>query len=220
MSTALAEARIVLGPEHNGMSMTPEEFDAVEEYDDEYVYELIRGVLIVNPFPSELERGPNEELGHWLRTYRELHPQGSALDLTLYEQYVRTHVSRRRADRLIWTGLGRMPDWVTELPTIAVEFVSARSRDRRRDYVEKRQEYLALGIKEYWIIDRFRRQMTVFRKQGRKIQETVLGANDTYCTPLLPGFELPLARLFEEAERMEQAQRARPKSHGPRRRQR
>ncbi len=214
MNILLPQLQFVVGPEHNGMLMTPEEFDETPEWDENYIYELIHGVLIVNPIPSALERRPNDELGRCLGNYRELHPQGSALNLTLYEHYVPSSTSRRRADRLIWAGLGRIPDWKHELPTIAVEFVSATARDRRRDYEEKRREYMALGIKEYWIIDRFRRQMTVIRKQAKKTQEIMIQEHEVYRTPLLPGFELPLARLLAVADEMDQPQVRRPKPRG------
>ncbi len=49
MRAALAEPKIVLGPELNGALMTPEEFDAVEECDENYRNELIHGVLIAAP---------------------------------------------------------------------------------------------------------------------------------------------------------------------------
>src|SRR6266852_315654 len=157
MVMSSAPAKVVLGPELNGTLMTPDEFDDVEDYDENYAYELIHGVLIVNPIPLAMETGPNEELGYLLRSYQDLHPQGSALDLTLPEQYVRTGDSRRRADRVIWAGLGRIPDWRQEPPTIVAEFVSASRRDRQRDCTEKRREYMDVGIVEYWIINRFRR---------------------------------------------------------------
>ena len=83
------------------MMMTPEEFDAIEDYDDNYRYELIRGVLVVNPIASEGEVSPNERLGHWLLTYQEQHPQGAALDATLPERYIHLSKSRRRGDRVI-----------------------------------------------------------------------------------------------------------------------
>jgi Uma2 family endonuclease len=204
MSITPVQPKIVLGPELDGMPMTPEQFDAVEEYDDNYRYELIHGVLVVNPIPLEAEVGPNELLGHWLLLYREQHPQGSALDATLPERYIRTSTSRRRGDRLIWTGLGRIPHWKQDLPSIVVEFVSADRRDRERDYVDKRREYLGIGIREYWIIDRFRRQMTVFRNQPAGVEEVVIPENETYRTPLLPGFELSLARLLAVADLMNQ----------------
>ena len=45
-----------------------------------------------------------------LHLYRMQHLQGSALDDTLSEQHVSTHDSSRRADRVIWAGLGRAPN--------------------------------------------------------------------------------------------------------------
>jgi Uma2 family endonuclease len=202
MSSAEIEAPVVLGPDLAGTLMTPAEFDAVHEADENYVYELINGVLIVSPPPLESERDPNEELGYLLRLYREQHPHGSSLDVTLPEQLVRTRSSRRRADRVIWAGLARQPNPRRNRPTIAVEFVSRGKRNRRRDYLEKKKEFLAVGILEYWVIDRFRRVMTVYRK-GKA--ELVVAESKTYSTPLLPGFTLPLARILEIADRWERA---------------
>lgn len=191
---------MVIGPEHNGMRMTPEEFDAATEWDENHNYELVHGVLIVTPPPLEQERDPNEELGHWLREYRDRHPQGGALDATLSEHHVRATDSRRRADRVIWAGLGRHPNPRSDVPTVVVEFLSEGRRSWRRDYVEKREEYLGLGVKEYWLIDRFRRIMTVFRPAS---QPHVVEEGDVYRTGLLPGFELPLAKLLSLADRWE-----------------
>jgi Uma2 family endonuclease len=181
----------------NGLEMSPEEFDAIEDWDEDFQYELIRGVVIVSPIPLEGEVDPNEQLGHWLRTYQEQHPQGKALDRTLPERYV--HLpdgSRRKADRVIWAGLGRRPKPKQDPPTIIVEFVSVSKRDHLRDYVHKRRQYLSLGVKEYWIINRFRGDMTVFRPQG----DINVKRAQTYRTDLLPGFELPLGKLLSLAD--------------------
>src|SRR5271155_3261542 len=97
-----------LGPEANGILMTPLEFDRAD-FADGWRHELINGVLIVTPIPLEGEVDPNEELGHMLRTYRDRHPKGKALDATLAERNVETGANRRRVDRLIWAGLGRVP---------------------------------------------------------------------------------------------------------------
>src|SRR5207244_9034393 len=109
----------------------------------------------------EEERDPNEELGHLLRTYQESHPKGAALNKTLSEQTVATGENRRRADRVIWAGLGRLPRR-GEKPTIVVEFVSEGRANRDRDYEEKRDEYLAIGVRAYWSVDRFHPPMAVF----------------------------------------------------------
>src|SRR5262245_54805671 len=172
MSRVSAPTKLVLGLDLAGVLMSPEEFDAVEESDENYRYELLGGRLVVAPPPLASERGPNEELGYLLRTYQEQHHQGSILDDTLYEQTVRTQTGRRRADRVIWVGLGRKPR-KKDPPTIVVEFVSASRKDRQRDYVEKRQEYLDIGVAEYWIIDRFRRHMTVVRNEAGGVRELI-----------------------------------------------
>lgn len=201
MSTIPAEPRLVLGLESAGILLTPEEFDSVEEYDEDFRYELIHGVLVVHSIPLPEETDPNELLGYYLLSYKLLHPEGAALSSTLPQQYVRLQGSRRLADRLIWTALGRLPNLALDVATIAVEFVSAGRRSRRRDYEEKRREYLLAGILEYWIIDRFQRTMTVVRQTAGGPTELVIAEGEMYRTPLLPGFELPLAKVLEAADR-------------------
>jgi Uma2 family endonuclease len=132
--------------------------------------------------------------------YSKEHPNGSALNGTLPEHTIRTPVNRRRADRVIWAGLDHTPKWKTETPTVIAEFVSSGKRGITRDYEEKRDEYLAMDVAEYWVIDRFRRTMTVFTKVRSRIKSRVFNENQRYTTPLLPGFELPLSELFAAAD--------------------
>jgi Uma2 family endonuclease len=204
----VAEPKMVLGPESAGMLMTPEEFDAIEDYDENYRYELIHGVLVVSPLPLPQETGPNELLGHYLLAYQESHPQGSSLDLTLPQQYVKVRGGRRIADRLIWAGLGSVPDIREDTATIAAELVSAGRRSQKRDYKEKRREYQQAGLKEYWIIDRFQRTMTVFQFRNKKsVVKKIIREHETYESPLLPGFQVPLGKLLEAADRLARRKR-------------
>jgi Uma2 family endonuclease len=198
----IAEPTLPLGPESAGILMTPEEFDAVEDYDEEYRYELIHGVLVVGPIPSPEETGPNELLGYHLFAYQRSHAQGANLDLTLPQQYVKVRGGRRLADRLIWAGLGNMPNPRKDLASIAVEFVCAGRRNRRRDHVEKRRQYHEARLKEYWIIDRFQRTMTVLQYRGKRTVVKVIAESGSYESPLLPGFEVPLAELLQAADRL------------------
>jgi Uma2 family endonuclease len=187
----------VLDENANGIRMTPEEFDAVEDFDPQFRYELVEGIVIVSPAPDISERSPNDELGYLLRRYQNEHPQGRVIDDTAFEQYIRVQNGRRLADRPIWTGLGRKPDVKTDMPTVAVEFVGKRRRDWRRDHVDKRHEYAAAGVDEYWVIDRFRRIMTVCCGESEVI---VIESGATYTTHRLPGFELPLDRLLAASD--------------------
>lgn len=195
------KAPLRLGPDSAGARLTPRQFDRAD-FKEGWRYELINGALIVSPIPSEEERRPNDELGFLLRLYHETHRDGKALNDTLFEHEIPIGENRRRADRVIWCGLGRKPR-KGETPTIVVEFVSPGKRNLQRDYEEKRDEYLKIGVKEYWIIDRFERKLTVYTKQGKRSRKQTIKEKQVYTTPLLPGFELQLARLLAVADEWE-----------------
>lgn len=202
MSTAATSIDMRLDAKSAGLMMSPDEFDAVADYDDSVNYELIKGVLVVTPMASNSELAPNQLLGFWLLTYGQNHPEGKCLVDTMFEQYLRTRGNRRRADRVVWVAsAGIRPNPKTAIPTIVVEFVSGGKAAWRRDYVEKRDEYLEAGVLEYWVIDRFRRTLTVFSRRAGEVTERTVNERDSYCSPLLPGFELRLAELLVAADR-------------------
>ena len=188
------------GPHLNGTSLTAAEFDAVEweDCDPGFRYELIRGLLIVSPIPNGPHEALIDEVGRLVNNYRRDHVEGGVCDGTLPGRYVATFTGRRIADRLIWCGLGRGVNEAEDTPTIAVEIVSERTRDRTRDYVEKRAEYRDAGIAEYWIVDRFERKVTVAEVDGA---EREIGEFEPLVSPRLPGFEALPHDLFREAER-------------------
>jgi Uma2 family endonuclease len=193
------DRRLRLGPRSAGLLLTPKEFDRATGIKG-WRYELINGVLVVSPYPSRAVRDMNEEFGHWLRSHRDLHPQESALDATLPEEEIAAGANRRRVDRAIWAGLGRDPE-EGEVPTIVAEFVSAGKVNQERDYLIKRAEYREIGVRQYWVIDRFRRTLTVYSFGGEKDEEILIPEGKTYESPLLPGFVLDLKRLLALADR-------------------
>jgi Uma2 family endonuclease len=213
MSTAVAEvpqrtrppvARLNFGS--NGLLMSIDEFNSADadQSDPQFRYELINGVVIVSPAPADAEADPNGELETMLRNHRAAHPQGKALDKTLAERDVQTSVGVRRVDRALWVGFGRRISSKRDTPTILVEFVSPGKRAWLRDFTTKRDEYLALGVKEYWVFDRFRRTMTVFFQAPATPDHRVVTECETYSTSLLPGFELPLNRLLDLTDEYEE----------------
>jgi Uma2 family endonuclease len=205
MATIIQKLTTPLGPRDAGIPLTLDEFETAD-FELGHRYELVQGVLVVTPSPLEEERDANEELGRWLRNYQESHPDGKILNLTLPEHNLRTKTQNRRCDRAVWTGLRRRPRTRgavkrRDVPSIVVEFTSSRPAGERRDYDEKRIEYRDLGVREYWIVDRFRRTLTVYSWRGSRWVKKTVPEEDVYHTPLLPGFNLPLAELFAVSDK-------------------
>ena len=120
----------------SGCSMTPEEFDDLpgSSFDERYRYELIRGVLVVTPPPGQRgESTRTSDLGYLLwSAIRRHHPQGSVdRQGPASSRRSTRRPNRRRCDRAIWTGLGRVPDLEKDVPSIVVEFVSGHERDHQ-----------------------------------------------------------------------------------------
>lgn len=90
------------------------------------------------------------------------------------------------------------PDlWAFWVPEIVVEVVSPSSAER--DHVEKREDYLAFGVLEYWIIDAARPHVVVLRRSRGAWAERTIGARGSYRTRLLPGFVLSPRPIFQAA---------------------
>ncbi len=53
----------------------------------------------------------------------------------------------------------------------------------------------------YWIFDRFRRTLTVYHQTEQGVAEQIVPEAKTYRTDILPGFELPIERVFAAADR-------------------
>jgi Uma2 family endonuclease len=83
-------------------------------------------------------------------------------------------------------------------PDLVVEILSKGTR--RLDERIKLEAYDRCGVREYWLFDRFRKGVQVWdRTDGGFRQRPFLSAaaEDVLTSPLLPGFELPLAEVFE-----------------------
>ena len=195
------EAPPYLDASFNGVRMIPAAFDAVTDYDENYDYELVNAVVVATPPPADRRAALIDSLGGLLWDYRLNHPDGAALDLALPGRYVATSWGRRKADRVLWCGLGRRPNSAVDPPSVVVEVVSPRRRDRVRDYELKRDEYREVGVLEYWLVDPRGRPLTTFTAAGNWAENT-LRAGETLATPLLPGFELPVDTLLEVADFM------------------
>ena len=83
---------------------------------------------------------------------------------------------------------------------LVVEIVSEGKRDRERDLVEKRAEYAAAGVPEYWIVDPAARTILVLILDGTSYREAGVFSEGSIATSVaLAGFAVDVGRLFIEA---------------------
>lgn len=85
---------------------------------------------------------------------------------------------------------------VAGAPALVIEILSPGTR--RRDIGIKRQLYDRGGVREYWIVDPDASAVTVYRRSGTTfaLREMLTVSSMALTTPLLPGFSLPLEKLF------------------------
>ena len=77
-------------------------------------------------------------------------------------------------------------------PDLAIEIVS--SSNRRRDLIDKVNQFLDAGSRLVWVVNPIRKTVTVYRS---RTDVTVLRLEDTLDGgDVLPGFTLPVSRLF------------------------
>ena len=85
------------------------------------------------------------------------------------------------------------------MPELVVEIGSPGTR--KRDETIKRRLYERSGVSEYWVVDPELDLVRVYRRDGEgfgRAVELSREARDVLSTPLLPGLEMPLVRIFRE----------------------
>ncbi|NJL21981.1 MAG: Uma2 family endonuclease [Leptolyngbyaceae cyanobacterium SM1_3_5] len=144
-------------------------FEEYLTYDDgsDTRYEFDDGELIEMPPAIRLHRRIAQFLEECFQ--REIDRLGLQWETGRTEVGVKTQklngrTTVRYPDLLVFNASsldGAEVDIIDFAPEIAIEIVSTGSKNRKRDYEEKRYEYRARGIREYWIIDPAHQKVTV-----------------------------------------------------------
>jgi Uma2 family endonuclease len=186
-------------PAHAGVRLTYDDF--VHFPDDGQRHELIDGEHYVTPSPNTKHQRVLGHLHRLIGNYLDNHPLGEVFlapfdvvftDFDVVEPDL-VYMSRDRAAKIL------TEKHVRGTPELVVEIGSPGTR--KRDETIKRHLYERAGVSEYWFVDPEVDVIRVYRLEaGRfaKVTELSREAGDVVTTPLLPGLDLPLTRIFRE----------------------
>jgi Uma2 family endonuclease len=164
--------------------------------DDGNRYEIIDGELYVNPSPVPRHQFIVSALNAAFMNYSYRHggKVAGSLDVVLAnDKIVQPDVLFIKEDRASIIG----PKNIQGPPHLVIEVLSDGTR--RYDEVQKRKLYESAGVDEYWVVDPELELVKIYRLQDRaytKTAEIDTDGGGVITSPLLPGFELPIARVF------------------------
>jgi len=185
-------------PTSSGVKLTYDDF--VLFPDDGKRHELIDGEHYVTPSPARKHQSIAWNLNRMIGVYLELHPIGRAFQAPFDVIFSRFDVVE---PDLLFISAARL-DVLTDAnvqgaPNLVVEIGSPGTR--KRDETIKKRLYEREGVEEYWVIDPELDVVNVYRRvKGRyeRSSELTLEHGDTLTSPLLPGLELPLVKIFAD----------------------
>jgi Uma2 family endonuclease len=169
--------------------------------DDGKRHELIDGEHYVTPSPNIRHQRILGNIYAFIVVWLQMHPIGEVffapVDIVLTSVDVvepdLLYFSNERAGQILTTqNLQGAPELVVEV---------ASPGTRGRDETIKRRLYERSSVAEYWIVDPEVDVVRVYRLEGEAFGRAIelsLERADILVTPLLPGFELPLAGIFRD----------------------
>ena len=195
--SSLETDQLCLGPDAAGCLVSAAEF-ANAEFKEPFQYERVRGRLVVLNAAGAEQRFVSRPFRRTLSAYWAEHL--SLVEDVDVKGWVITSPDNDRLPEICVYLVGddaqrRIPDRV---PALVFEFVSQCRSDQERVYIHKRDEYHAIGVKEYVIIDRFKRAVLVLTWQPDGCSERTLTEHDFYSTSLLPDLVIPLSEAFAQ----------------------
>ena len=193
MSTA--RPILKLGKQDNGRLVTSEEF-AEADFDEPWKYEREDGRLIVMTPSGEGHLFATVPWRDRLIIYQLAHPD--IVQVISTEAWIRVDDGTDRIGDIgvYLAPVGPVPEIPDRVPEMMFEIVSPDKVSRDRDYVRKRDDYQRFGVKEYVVIDRFKRTVTVLTLGPGGYVERVLSPGSDYESPLLPGFSIQVSEVF------------------------
>jgi len=163
-----------------------------------YRYELSRGVIVVAEIPGLPHLHVLDRLRMQIdNAVTPLRPKGVMVAAAMHcKLLIADYESERHPDLAVYFGdPGESENpWSTWIPALVVEIVAADTEDC--DYHLKPEEYLALGVQEYWIVDPAKGEVLVRQRWRSQWRERIIRPPQRYSSQMLPDFEFDCEGFF------------------------
>lgn len=168
--------------------------------DNEWVrYEIINGELFITRSPHRRHQQICFRIALQLDAWSESNNLGEAI---IMPGLIFSDADNVSPD-VVWVSRERLEEIEDDAghlcgaPELVVEVISRGGQNERRDRTAKLKLYSLQGVREYWIVDRFNRQVEVYRRENAQLSlAATLFAEDEINSPLLPGFSCAIACFF------------------------
>ena len=164
-------------------------------------YEVIRGFLHVTAAPYPLHQYVSSRLSRLVGGFIDERELGILLTAPLDVRLPQRIGDPVQPD-LVFLRTGNQPRWETDpsfdgVPDLAIEVLSRSTA--RRDRTIKKDAYWEAGIREYWLVDPWRRAVEIYllSDDGRRYDELCGGGEgETVRSAVLSGLEVRVSDLF------------------------
>ncbi len=193
--------RFVFDPhEENNCDLITNEYLEKMPRDENLRYELIGGEIFVSTAPRFIHQLLVTRLLTAISKYLENNPSGIVLTTPglIFSEFDGVipdliYISHERLDEILDEESGKFHG----APEIVIEILSPGKANARRDLQIKRELYEIYKVSEYWVVDPFEKQVSVFRFEKGELKKTeTFKENEILKTKTLSGFELNLSELF------------------------
>lgn len=159
-------------------------------------YEIVDGELLLTPAPTPYHQTVAMRVGFILHSFVEREQRGQIFiapcDVVLSRfDVLQPDIFFISAERGSIIG----EKYISEAPDLVVEVLSPSTADR--DQVAKARQYAKFGVREMWITDPEAHTIEVFVNSPEGFRREALYAGaDVLRSPIIPGLEIPLDRVF------------------------
>jgi prevent-host-death family protein len=198
------ETALLLGERAAAYAAYPREatFDEFLELtnNSEERYEYIDGVIYWMSSPKTIHQSALGELYFYFATWfrgKNCRPMLAPYDITLKRSPDKPNVVQ--PDLMVICDLEEFLNdkgYYMGVPSLMIEILSESTRGK--DSIKKMDLYLSTGVKEYWIVNPFNREITIYKFENEDVSDSrSFRGDDQAASFIFEGLTVPVNSLFD-----------------------